>query len=222
MIRFVTTTETAILSARERGFTLIEMLVALSLFSVVSVIVAGSLVSLIGNNLLLQSKQQMSVGLAAALDNMTREIRMGVYYYCHDGNFGGGAPLNISSAISPPDISASDCDGGESGMAFRETVRRLTSASSNDRIAFYHRAPAGAVPGAIMRRIGNTVEPITPETINITGLRFFVTGTDTLTAGNDTIQPTVTIIVEAEDRQLGASAERFIIQSTVTQRVLDL
>ena len=45
-----------------------------------------------------------------------------------------------------------------------------------------------------------------------------MTGTDRLGNGSDTVQPTVTIILEAVD-ELGATT---ILQTTITQRELDI
>jgi len=201
------------------GFTLIEMLVSLSLFSIVSTIVVGSIVVLLGNNMTLQSNQQVSVGLAAALDNMTREIRTGTYYYCDSALWHAG---NV------PAVSAQqDCASGDTGISFRETAG-VISGTPGGRISFYFSPASGAEPGRIVRRVGNASEEvITPRTINVRRARFYVTGSESLSSASNinsanTQQPTVTIIIEAEDNAQRNNSKQFIIQSTVTQRILDL
>jgi len=64
------------------GFTLIEMIVSLGLFSIVITISVGALLVLIATNEQLQAEQSVMTNLSFALDSMTREIRTGTNYYC--------------------------------------------------------------------------------------------------------------------------------------------
>lgn len=187
------------------GFTLIEMMVAVSLFSVVSLIVVGTVLVLINGNAQNQTEQQVLGGLTVALDTMTREIRSGTHYYC------------TTSPDNSHGTNVSDCRNGSSGISFRESVRRLTTGRAYDRVAFFFDVD----DGRIMRKIAtDDAEPITPSNIDIISLQFVVTGTDTLEEG-DTEQSTVTIVIRAQDNT-GFNDKEFTIQSTVTQRILDL
>jgi len=197
----------------QAGFTLIEMLVAVSLFSIVSVIVAGSILALIGNNTQTQGEQQALTALTFSLDNMTREIRTGFNYNCTSGTF--------STLGTMPSTTKQDCINGENGLAFRESTRRLTdgcSGEGRDRIAFYY----DSTNQTIMRKVcSREPEPITPSNVRITNLQFFVTGTSQLNEpGSDIVQPTVTVVVSAEWPDIPNASTT--IQTTVTQRILDL
>lgn len=193
--------------SQRQGFTLIEMLVAVSLFSVVATITTGSILVLINNNTQNQSEQSVLGALTMAFDSMTREIRTGTYYFCNNSNFPNLGNMGVASVA--------DCSNGGRGLAFRESTRRLTQGSQNDRIAFYFN------DGTIYRKISNTLaESIIPDNIEITDFSFIVTGTDTLFDDSDTAQPMVTIIAEARER--GTDNPPLVVQTTVTQRILDL
>lgn len=77
---------------QQRGFTLIEMIVAVGLFSVVMLISVGALLSLVGANRKAQALQSVMNNLSIAVDGMVRSIRMGSGYSCDAGGdcAGGG------------------------------------------------------------------------------------------------------------------------------------
>ncbi len=80
----------------QRGFTLIEMIVSLGIFSIVSTMTVGSLLVLISGNQQLQGEQNAMTNLAFAIDSMTREMRTGSSYVCvgQDG-YESNDPLDI-------------------------------------------------------------------------------------------------------------------------------
>jgi prepilin-type N-terminal cleavage/methylation domain-containing protein len=199
-----------IVTKQKKGFTLVEMLVAVSLFSVVAIISTGTVLVLINNNTSRQSDQQTLGALTMAFDTMTREIRTGTYYRCANSNFANLASL--------PSVGNSDCISGARGIAFRESTRRLTLGRTNDLIAFYYDSTART----IFRKISDLPpESIIPDNIEITSFRFVVLGTPTLLGGSGNVQqPFVLIVVEARERN--TNEPPVLIQTTVTQRILDL
>ena len=62
------------------GFTLIEMIVSLTLFSAVITIAVGAFLVLLAANKQLQEEQAVLTNLSFALDSMTREIITGTGY----------------------------------------------------------------------------------------------------------------------------------------------
>lgn len=200
------------------GFTLIEMLVSLSLFTIVVTIVAGSLLVLINNNQTVQAEQSAMTTLSFAMDSMTREIRTGLKYYCANSDF-----RNQEAFVSPA-LDVNDCPDGKGagynkqGLSFVEAGNSITSkVSGATRIAYYFDNNLKT----ILRRVGNTTaaESIIPSGITVTNAEFFVTGSEALTTLNtDTNQPTVTIVINALD----ASGKSYVLQTTITQRGLDI
>jgi prepilin-type N-terminal cleavage/methylation domain-containing protein len=198
---------------KKSGFTLIEMLVSLSLFTIVVTIAVGAFLSLIGSSKGVQGEQSVMATLTFVLDSMTREIRTGNAYYCNTRAALAGSPQATSTTR--------DCAtsiNGDHGLSFVEAGSSITQGGGNKRIAYYFDSSSSTAK-TIMRKVGNdTPQSIVSDGIIITNARFFVTGTDRLDAGTDTNQPAVTIILEAQD-ETGATT---ILQTTVTQRELDI
>lgn len=71
----------------QRGFTLVEIIVAVGLFSVVMLIAVGTLLSLVDANKKAQALKSVMNNLNFALESMSREIRTGTGYDC--GTSGG-------------------------------------------------------------------------------------------------------------------------------------
>ena len=93
-----------------RGFTLVEMLVSLMLFSVVVVVALGALLKIINSNKKAQTIQAAISNVSFALDTMSRELRVASTYDCVNGYYITSTPLTETpcSGYSP----------GNSGIAF--------------------------------------------------------------------------------------------------------
>lgn len=198
-----------------RGFSLIEMIVSLGLFSIVITITVGALLSLIASNDQIRGEQSVMTNLAFALDSMTREIRTGSYYYC------GTDPADFATQESFA-TTTENCDpiDGGIGISFLEGGSSITGDSSDSRIAYYFDADEGK----IMRQIGDSIrQSMVGSDILINDMRVWVTGSNTLSNSNPSFsesdQPVVTILIEAQE---SATTLPIFIQTSVTQRTLDL
>lgn len=200
------------------GFTLIEMLVSLALYTVVVTIAVGSLLVLIAGSSRGQAEQSVMTTLTFALDSMTREIRTGSGYYCQSfasGAFSGQESLGTSTR---------DCYDGDGatmspfhGISFIEGGNSITTTGAT-RIAYYFDSDKKT----ILRRVGdNAPESIVSDTISINRADFFVTGSTPHSFGGDTAQPTVTIVIEAVDKSEPQTLP-FVVETTITQRELDI
>jgi prepilin-type N-terminal cleavage/methylation domain-containing protein len=217
------------------GFTLIEMIVSLGVFSVVVTIAVGAILVLISTNQKLQAEQSVMTNLAFALDTMTREIRTGYNYYCvtapNNNPNTGGVNSNIFSNQVNQDTAilninnTTDCPAGRTpashdfqGLSFYEGGDSITGVGAT-RILYFYDANAKT----IMRRVGSgDAQAIVSSGLVVQNAEFYVTGTDPLSAGtNDTEQPTVTIYIEAQDRD-DVTAKSYYLETTVTQRILDI
>lgn len=207
------------------GFSLIEMIVSLGIFSVIVTTAVGALLVLISTNQKLQGEQSVMTNLSFALDSMTREIRTGYNYYC-DSSYSAGAtggPENFfSNDNSQEELLGTDTRDCASipqgrrvyGLSFFEGGNSVVGAT-NHRILYYY--DEGDL--TIKRRVGdNDAQSIISSGLEITDAEFTVTGTSPQSSG-DNLQPTVTVSIEA--REVGED-KVYRLQTTVTQRTLDL
>lgn len=120
---------------RKKGFTLVELMVSLSIFSIVMVISTGTLLIMIDINAKAQALYTSTTNLSFALDSMTREIRTGYHYYCSrvthfgtNGNEGVGNDDQDNEShgteILPEDSTMDDCDTGRSANFIAFTRER--------------------------------------------------------------------------------------------------
>ncbi len=218
-------------SQLQRGFTLIEMIVSLALFSIVITISVGALLVLIATNQQLQSEQSVMTNLSFALDSMTREIRTGYNYHCDSRpNLGAGPASTIFKdpeglgTVSGTTLTA-DCSNGRTGgvdfhgISFFEGGESITGGAAR-RITYYHDASTGM----IMRAVGDAAaESIVSTGIFINSAEFFVTGSRPLSAGGGSSrdQAAVTIFIEATESD-DPTGKPYYLQTTITQRTLDI
>lgn len=213
-------------SKKQSGFTLIEMIVSLALFSVVVTIAVGALLVLIASNQRLQNEQSIMTNLSFALDSMTREIRTGTNYYCVSRNNPNGGPpdrrIFRDGALLDSDVVGTCATGKTSashryqGISFVESGQSITGAANTKIVYFYD-----ADEQSIFRRLsGDAAQSIVSSGIVITDMEFYVTSSQVLADG-DIRQPIVTIYVEAQEEG-DITGKVYKLQTTVTQRTLDL
>lgn len=215
----------------QSGFTLIEMIVSLAVFSVVVTVSVGALLVLVATNQQLQAEQSVMTNLSFALDSMTREIRTGTAYYCdsHPNNSSPNSMFNETSDLDSNAVvgnNVRDCDTGTNrnhqyrGIAIIEGGDSITDASGVNRILYYY----DSQEKKIFRRVGSgSPESIVSSGIVIEEFDIFVSGTRPLSAvgGNRIDQPAVTLFIKATEK--GAATNRpYYLQTTITQRTLDV
>jgi prepilin-type N-terminal cleavage/methylation domain-containing protein len=226
-------------SSKKSGFTLIEIIVSLALFSVVVTIAVGALLILIASNRQLQNEQSVLSNLSFALDSMTREIRTGSNYFCDAENIqstgqsgqllfvnsGSASQMNLADGVRGDCHTADDSTMSNfHGISFDEGGDSITGASNKRIVYFFNRAE-----GQLFRRLsGEAPESIVSAGIFIKDADFYVTGSNRPTGSpSDDIQPRITIVLEAYNSEQEAVADTtgeraYVIQTTVTQRSLDI
>ena len=215
------------------GFTLIEIIISLAVFSVVITMAVGALLILIGTSEQLRGEQSVMTNLTFAVDSMTREIRTGTDYFCDSRpNTSASHPGGIDNMFDDAtdlndelDGEVLDCPDGKSsdhslhGIAFREGGDSITGTSDSHILYYFNEAD-----GRIYRRVGDGAsQSIVSSGIFIEEADFVVTGTEPLTgSGGGTLdQPTVTIYIEVRESD-DPAGKPFYMQTTITQRQLDV
>ena len=182
---------------KSRGYTLIELIVAVGLFALVMLLASGAYLFMIGLNRQAQGIATGIDNLSFALETITRNIRTGSAYNC--AGIGDCFP-------SPRDSFTFVPAGGTAAV----TYTRGTQSGPN------------GVVGSI---VDSTGAVLTDPSVNVTSLAFYVTGTkNAQTTPDDFQQPHVTIVVTGSvtyGPQAGRT-EAFNIQTGATMRGTDL
>lgn len=190
--------------SQQDGFTLVEVLVSMSIFTVVVGMAVGTMMVLIDANAKSQNVQQAVSNVSFALDSMSREIRTGTSYY----GANNGDPSHVA------DSGTRDCANCNS-MSFIEASDSLTGSCEpgGGRIAYRHNNEA------IERRLCNgSWEPITAPNVLIDEFRITVRHTDR----TDDLSPLVTMFVQARVEGITGVSGDFWLQSSITQQALDI
>lgn len=179
----------------QAGFSLIELLVAVALFTVVMTVAVGTLLTIIDANRKAQALASVINNLNFSMDSMSRTIRTGESYYC-------------ANDVSTMPEGTSDCASGASGITLIN--------DRGDRVGYRFTS------GTIERRIITSTDDsgwlsLTAPELVIDDMRFYATGT-TLA---DAFQPMVTISVRGTVAAGSEVESTFNIQTTATQRLLD-
>lgn len=177
-----------------RAFSLVELMVAMSIFAIVMVMSTGTLLVMINSNAKAQALYESTTNLSFALDSMTRELRMGYGYYC-------------STSVQNSVISSlQDCLGGN-GIYISFTRER-------DNVRMGYRLNGESLE----QNTGSGWSPITSPEVKIQTFSLTVSGTDT----SDGIQPTINFSISADTDVGHGSATSFSVQSHIVQRRLDI
>jgi prepilin-type N-terminal cleavage/methylation domain-containing protein len=88
----------------KRGFTLIEMIIALMIFSIVAVVALAALVKIVDANKKAQTTQDAVLGLSFALESMSRELRTATTIRCETTSTGSFTDPGAYAAQSCPSV----------------------------------------------------------------------------------------------------------------------
>lgn len=196
------------------GFTLIEMLVSIALFAVVVTTSMGTLLVLIDANAKSQSIQISINNLSFALDAMTRQIRTGFDYYC------GAAQSNITTGTAPGSVRTGTLDCADGGQAIAFTDTRTGS-----RIAYAYNPTTRTIQRKIdLGASRGSWEDMTGSNLSISDMEFVVRGAPTYAPPGvtDRNQPTVTLYITAQVGDVSGLGAEFVIQTSLTQRALQI
>lgn len=191
-----------------RGFTLIEIMVAVSIFAIVMMVGVGALLTMVEVNKRAQGVNSVMNNVNAAVEQISRSVRVGSTYYCGESEV---APATLILSV-PQDCPT---DGGLL-LAFEATGG--DPEDPNDQVVF--RLNGTHLERSLESGNNGTWVALTAPEVQITSFRFYVTGSTPL-SGGDTEQPRVLMLIKGTADIQGGPTE-FTVQSSVTQRLIDI
>jgi len=187
-----------------RGFTLIELMVSLTVFSIVMVVSVGTLLTLININAKAQALYSATTNLSFALDSMSRELRTGYRYHCVQN----GSSFNSL----PTGTQTQDCAHTNPGEA-------IAFVREKDAKKMGYRLVEVSGRGVVQQKQdAGAWMPITSEDIDIDMFEVLVENS----AKADGEQPTVTLRIVGETSNGLDTPSHFNIQTRIVQRRLDI
>jgi prepilin-type N-terminal cleavage/methylation domain-containing protein len=204
----------------KKGFTLIEMLVTVSLFAIIITIAVGGFVNAERTQRQVSSLISAQSNVSLALEQMSRDIRTG-YLFCHD-------PGNSSSTyITTPSPRCNDSDPSDSAGTFCTVASSSgpgspvwTCPSLDFYDANYNEINYSWAGGALTESVNSsTPQSITGNAVYVKYLRFQLFGQ---TEG-DHWPPRITISlgIAASSTDTAVMNDVFNLETTVSARTID-
>jgi len=188
---------------KQKGFSLVEMLVAVGIFMSIMTIAISSLISIIGANKKAQAIKSTIDSVTFAVEDISRDMRVGTDYTC---SLNGSFP-----------VSGKDCTEGGSAVQYKK--------SNNDIVTYRFYDPAvsaNSEKDVLTRQINNDAEIALvskDSNVDITSMKFYVIGADNeFSAVTAKTQPRVIITASGLISVKGSSDTTFNLQTSISQR----
>jgi len=182
--------------SNKKGFTLIELMVSISIFTMVAIVALGAIITIIDANRKARTLSTIMNNLNFSVESMTRSVKT------------GSEIKNVME--SSFEVKAIDFYAEDTGSEVfpRKWITYRKKGDAIERCDGTESAPST-----------NKCFPITSDQIKITYLGFYATGE---LPTDSTTQPRIRIVIEGETKtQIRGTGSKFKIQTTVSQRKLD-
>ena len=179
-----------------KGFTLIEIMVATAIFMMIMLAAIGALVSTSQSAKKAKALRSAMDNVNYAMDNISRNLRLGSNYYCP-----GGSSILIPQATNP----TADCIGGAGSIAFIPSGETIVNQS-------FQLSSAGEIQKCLSSRTPSCIALTAPEVV-VSDLFFEVKGS----SPTDSIQPSVFVRIKGVVTINGEVTE-FSLQNFISQR----
>ncbi|MCF7843722.1 type II secretion system GspH family protein [Candidatus Gracilibacteria bacterium] len=213
------------LNGHTKGFTLVEMIVVLGVFSYLMTLAAGILYMTQDINVKLQGSQAVLDNVNLSMETISRDIRQGYSFHCAETL--DEIDMNLRKSCSYENVGA-----GHGGKVL--FFRPASAATSTDRVAYY--ASTTQYGDVILKDEyisgSTTTYQMTANDVKIKSLIFYVVGANSggeigqdVDDVHDFAQPLITINLTGETILIGKNGTTtpvsFSIQSSVTARSFD-
>lgn len=202
----------------QKGFMLIEILVAVFIFTIVMIVSLTAVLALLDANRKNQSIKSVVNNLNLVITGVAKSMAVSKYFYC------GEAPSGYASGYNGEDADCPDDPNSAITFTFNEDKNNNNSL---DVIRYKFQN------NQIVRSIDSTnpadYVPVTAPEVKITGMDFYVFNTvpleidlNTGSATGDESQPRVVMVINGYAGEKENIKTKFNIQTTVSQRDLDV
>ncbi len=205
---------------KNRGFTLVEAMIAVGLFSVIMTIGIGAILAVNSTHRKTQSMRIAIDGLSFLMEDMARSMRLGADFYCHNG-------------LTPPSLllisngnTQNSQDGPFCNAIVFEPYWEAQLSNPQNQIMYFIQEDSNEL-GTIFKKENTNPSfdladmlPVTSADIDIDVSRsgFIVIGAEDPADG---VQPRITVVLVGTVTLAGVATE-FNMQTTVSQRLLDI
>ncbi|MEX2010250.1 MAG: type II secretion system protein [Parcubacteria group bacterium] len=177
---------------KNSGFTLLEIMVSLSIFMVVMTISMGAILNVYDANRKSRAESAVMGNLNLAVETMTREMRFGRNYHC-----------GSTGVLTNPQ----NCASGGNYMSFL----------SSEGVQIIYRQSGTLIEKSTS---GGAFLAVTAPEVRVESLEFFVLGS-TIEATGSEQQPRVLIKIKGNAGEKAIARSEFALQTLVSQRRLD-
>jgi prepilin-type N-terminal cleavage/methylation domain-containing protein len=195
----------------KKGFSAIEMLVSVTLFSAVVTVSLGSMLSLVDASEKSRTLKTSMDNLSFAIEDMSRNIKHGSKYYCLNNP---SYPVSVASNTASCSYSGSTSDGG-TYLAFRDRDGNTSIYRLNN-----NRIQKKVITGwGSSSDNGSGYSDITAPEINVNRLRFYSSITNFVKGWTTNIQPYVVVAMVGTVGSKTRTQTEFNLMTSLTQRI---
>lgn len=194
-----------------KGFTLVELMVAVAVFSIVMVVAMSALLNVIDANNKARAIKTAINNVSFALEGISKDMRVGSNYLCGD--------IGI---LSRKDLTGQNCDNSGTYIGYRSSRAQLVNGKY--RFAFYrYNIDEKSIEECLEKTdtdicdTSGDFQPITSNEVDINDLKFYVLGANP--GEKDTKQPRMIMTVMGEAGSKDKIKTNFDLQTGVSQRL---
>lgn len=211
----------SLFTQKKKGFTLIEALVSLGLFSIVVVAATGVILSIISSNKKNQAISSVVNNLNYSIESMVRDIKTGYRYKC--SYIGLGDQLLLDNY---------KLEGGTCGAAGQEStsITLVSTISGKEQIVRYdlvEEEGKSYIKKTLYAESGGVVTPTSyaltdANNITIERLRFFIKTPPSVIPKQEGVfpgQPSVQLVLKGTAKVNQINISDFFIQTFISQRL---
>jgi prepilin-type N-terminal cleavage/methylation domain-containing protein len=185
---------------KEQGFTLVELLVSIAIFVIVMTFSLGAVVSVLDAGRQARALKSVMTNLNFTVEAMSRDIKFGDSYYCGQASSFPPSPRNCTGNPVDSEDAISFVSSENEDIIYRLQGNQIQKSTNG----------------------GASFLGVTAPEVNIQDMKFYVFNSHPQSGATDDAQPRVTLLIRGYAGEKPTLQSNFVIQTTLSQRSLDL